>query len=178
MEAAILGLEPLSTDNLITLAIGIGGLGLTASGLYFAYRQLVAARKASQGQFLLQLWDQFRHFDEIHRSLLAEGSPEPWKPPRDDWTSVVQYMGLFERCKVLIDCDLLDLQTFERQYGYRFRHLTSKQSIRDRFFSDSDTADGWQEFLQIWADLDAAYSARRQRQPEYPVTCVNSASGT
>jgi hypothetical protein len=170
---AIFSLEPVSADNVVAIVIGIVGFGGTILGLYFAYRQLVAARRASQGQFLLQLADHFRHFDEIHRSLLEAERPEPWRPPRDDWVSVVQYMGLFERCKVLVDCDVLNLSEFERQYGYRFRHLVGKQSVRDRYFADAETAEGWEDFRKIWAELDVAYEARRLRQPQHPIGCLD-----
>jgi hypothetical protein len=43
-----------------------------------------------------------------------------------------EYMGLFARCKVLIDSGVLDPHTFERQYGYRLRHLIRYRGARIR----------------------------------------------
>lgn len=162
----VVDINELDTSNLLTL-IGFAG---TIAGLIFAARQFAASRRATQGQFLLELNDHFRHFDAIYRSLYenrkrASTSP-PWKPPDDDWTAVAQYMGLFERCMVLIDNGVLNISTFERLYGYRFRDLVRVETIRQRFFKDLQTAGGWSDFLKLWSKLDDQEFKRTGKAPE------------
>jgi hypothetical protein len=167
--ATIFHLEPLSTDNLVTLAIGVLGFGATLIGLRFAYGQLVEGKEVAEqtqqvnkGQFLLQLDEAFRQFDDVHRSLMKPSEPDPaWTPPEDNWTRVVLYMGLFERCKILIDYGLLDPEIFERQYGYRLRRIVATQTILEQCLNPSTIA-GWTDFLALRDELMELYEARSQ----------------
>jgi len=165
---ALFNLEPLSTDNLVTIILAVVGFGGTIFGLVRASRQLRENRRVTQGQVLLELSDHFRHFEGIHRSLLNTKRGADWAPPDRDWTSVVFYMGLFERCQVLLEGEALALDEFERLYGYRLRLLVKRRSVRDRYFSNAKVASGWQDFIRIWKQLDDAYAARTEKEPKNP----------
>lgn len=163
----VVDVHQLDTSNLLTL-IGFAG---TIAGLIFASRQFAASKRATQGQFLLELNDHFWRFDRIYRSLYEyrkDGDQSrPWEPPDpDDWTTVAQYMGLFERCMVLIDNGVLNIATFERLYGYRFRDLVRPESVRKLYFSDLEAAAGWGDFLELWSKLDDQYFKRTEKAPE------------
>ncbi len=168
MLATIFHLEPLSTDNLVTLVIGVLGFGATLIGLRLAFGQLVEGKeiaeqtqRVNKGQFLLQLDEAFRQFDDVHRSLMKANEPDPaWTPPGDNWTRVVLYMGLFERCKILIDYGLLDPEIFERQYGYRLRRIVATPTILEQCLNPSKVA-GWTDFLALRDELMELYEARR-----------------
>jgi hypothetical protein len=168
--SALTALEPIDTGDLLTII----GFVATLIGLFFAYRQLIAGqrtsdatRKATQVQLLLQLGDQFRHFDDIHRCLMeAIDTGTPWNPPASQRTRVVQYMGLFERCKLLIDFDVLDISIFERQYGYRLRSIVETPAIKEKYLDDVDEARGWTDFINLWRDLDTQYETRIGNPPE------------
>jgi hypothetical protein len=170
-------LQPLTTDNLVAILIAVVGFGWTIRSLALANRQLKAGqytaeatRRTTQGQFLIALNDHFRLCEDIHRSLVANDpdADPPWHPPEGDWVPVVHYMGLFERCQILIESDALDLPTFERLYGYRFRHLVTKAAVRERYFLNPTDASGWSDFLELWSRLDEAYLARTGKQPPDP----------
>jgi hypothetical protein len=171
--STILHLEPISTDNLVTLVIGVFGFGATLIGLRFAYGQLVESKevaeqtqRVSKGQFLLQLDEAFRQFNDVHRSLMQPNEPDPeWHPPDDNWTRVVLYMGLFERCKILIDYGLLDPEIFERQYGYRLRRIVATPTIVEQCLNPSRIA-GWADFLALRDEVVELYEARKNRQTE------------
>lgn len=165
---ALFNLEPLSTDNLVTIILAVIGFGGTIFSIVRASRQLRESRRVTQGQFLLELSDHFRNFEGIHRSLLRTKKGAIWAPPDDDWTSVVFYMGLFERCQVLLEDEALVLDEFERLYGYRLRLLVNRGSVRDRYFSNASEALGWQDFIRIWKQLDDAYAARTNQGPQNP----------
>jgi hypothetical protein len=173
----IIHLQPLSTDNLVTILIGVFGFGGTIFGLRLAYGQLVdgkqiaeETRQTSRGQFLLQLNDAFRGFDDVHERLMQPDHINPnWEPPASNWTRVVLYMGLFERCKILIDYDLLEPEIFERQYGYRLRRIVETPAIADRYLNERASS-GWTDFRDLRDEMKYLYEERRGERAASPET--------
>ena len=147
-------LKPLDAGNIITAA----GFAVAFAGLIFAGRQLrasreaaEAARRTTEGQFLLNLIPLLRVHDGIHRKLYHG---EAWKagtqPTRSEWLPVSEYMGVLEGIGVLARMDLVDLDVIDRLIGYRVRNLVRDDYIRGHV----EKGHAWEEFVAFWRALD------------------------
>lgn len=99
-------------------------------GVIYIVFQVHDARKQAFGQFLFELDSQFQRYEEIHRSLMS-ASNNRYNPFIQHQTETWQYIGLFERCKVLIDKRTIDLDTFVAFYGYRLERLIANENLRN-----------------------------------------------
>jgi hypothetical protein len=131
---------------------------------YFGFRSLqeaqgaaLQARLVTSGQFLLQLQDAFRVHDALYRSLIEARKHVDWLPPDEDWIAVTQYLGLFERCKILIDWQALDIPSFQRLYSYRLRDVCNRKEISAMYFETEAKAEGWTDFLDLWHEVRLEY---------------------
>jgi len=116
---------------LANLATVIGfPLGLVA--VIYASWQLRASARIARGQFLLELTKMSeRHDDILHRvtpdGQWATGQSKPQTP--EDWSRLVDYLGLFENCEVLVQDHSLDARVFKRLFGYRIRNLARLEYV-------------------------------------------------
>jgi hypothetical protein len=65
------------------------------------------------------------------------------------WHEAICYMGLFETIKVLIDDGILDLETVNRLFGYRIRHIVKNELIRKWTIDNPKIKDGWSAFIEL-----------------------------
>jgi hypothetical protein len=105
----------------------------------------------------MDLQDAFVRFDGVFRSL--ENAGESWQPPEDDWVTVMKYLGLFERCQLLIEWGTLDVRSFERLYSFRLRTICNRKEVCERYFN-AQAVVGWTDFLKLWDSVRKAYGER------------------
>ena len=109
------------------------GLVFTFIGLIYTAEQIRRSRKVSLANFLLQLDDQFRNYNEIHIKLHHrgdwannKGSPET----KEEWILVEQYMGLFERIHIMVEAGIIPLEVINKLYGYRVANIVKNDEIK------------------------------------------------
>ena len=133
---------------------------ITLVGVWYAALQLRAGQKTAKGDFLLRLDDAFQRHQEVHRRLRPGGgwADEIHGPATQaEWIMVEQYMGLFERIKVMVDDGIIDLDTVDRLYGYRLFNIVGNPIIR-RAKLESEAA-SWRDFIGLWQALEARRTA-------------------
>lgn len=122
--------EGLSFGDVVNAITAIATIG----GLVYIARQTHDTKRQAMGQTLFELDSQFKEFSGIHARLMSS-SPEddegiePTYP--DDFLQIWSYMGLFERCLVLIEHGLLDMKTFYAFYGYRLYSVVWEDYVRN-----------------------------------------------
>ena len=73
-----------------------------------------------------------------------------------EWASVEDYMGLFEHCKIMLDKEMLDWDTFMKIFAYRIGNI-----LNNRFIVKEKLvirASGWKDFITLLGEL-------RSREP-------------
>ncbi len=108
--------------------LGLFALVISLASVWYLARQVIDARKQALGQFLLELDNHFARYQDIHEGLIK------FKQDYDHNANIVrvwQYIGLFERCKVLIDKGIIDIQTFIDFYNYRLSWLRAHPGIME-----------------------------------------------
>jgi hypothetical protein len=116
-------------------AISVASLLFTAAGLVFVAQQISDTRRQATGQFLFELDSQFQQYVDLQDALMDGDNPS-YTPT--DWPLVWRYLGLFERCKVLIDNHTIDMKTFEAFYGYRLYSVVANTAIRKSIASSHE----------------------------------------
>lgn len=102
----------------------------TVLGLVYIAKQTRDTQKHALGQTLFQLDSQFREFSDIHSRLMSTIDDYGPLAYPEDFLGIWSYMGLFERCMVLIEHGLLDFKTFFAFYGYRLYSVVRNYDIR------------------------------------------------
>jgi len=139
--------------DLIQTAIALLGVVGTVIALWYAGRQLRDSKRSAQGDFLFRFDEMLNRYDSIHKQLRPGGGWTSGKPiTLDDWPDVERYMGLFERVKILIDDGFIDIDTFDRLYGYRIDNITNNQQIKTEKLIKR--AYGWKDFNALVQALE------------------------
>lgn len=140
------------------------GVPIALIGLFYAVRQLRAGQKIAKGDFLLRLDDAFQRHQEVHTRLRPGGmwADEVHGPTTQaEWIMVEQYMGLFERIKVMVDDGIIDVDTVDRLYGYRLFNIVGNPIIR-REKLELEAAN-WGDFIGLWQALEARRAATARK---------------
>ena len=74
-----------------------------------------------------------------------------------EWASVEDYMGLFEHCKIMLDKEMLDWNTFMKIFAYRVGNL-----LNNRFIVKAKLV----EKAAWWVDFIALIGELGRREPE------------
>lgn len=144
----------ISLADLIPTAL----LVATTVGIFLSfavtYRELSLSRRITKGEFLLHLDELFRDHKEVHRNLRPAGKWGENKgapATNEEWESVDAYMGLFERIKILINGDIIDVGIFNQLYGYRVQNIVQNDIIRQSKL-ESNEAGRWKNFVALCKD--------------------------
>jgi hypothetical protein len=110
------------------------GFPLAFAAVIYAAWQLRTSARIARGQFLLELTKMSeRHDYVLHRVTpggeWAEGMSRPQSP--EDWSKLVDYIGLFENCEALIRDGSLDERMFKRLFAYRMKNLARLEFVMD-----------------------------------------------
>jgi hypothetical protein len=133
--------------------VTIAGVALAILALLFAGRQLREAQRNSRLQALMGVESFLEQHEDVHAKLRPGGAwSTPGTGPRsaDEWVSVEQYMGMFERMKLaMIDDGMLDRDTFDRMYGYRILNIDHNDVIRAAKLENPELAPYWRDFIEV-----------------------------
>lgn len=149
------------TETILSLT----GLILTGAGLLYAGYELRQSRNIACGEFLLHIDELLQQHNKIHALLRPGGDYYTKKSrpmSREDWIAVESYMGLFERIKILLDRNIIDLDTVEKFYGYRVDNIVRNDTIRHVKLELA--ADGWQDFNKLRQALERHRKKGRVRR--------------
>jgi hypothetical protein len=131
--------------------VTIIGVVLGVPALLFAGRQLKQAKTSSVMQALMDVESLLRQHQDVHAKLRPGGAWEDQNTGPDsteEWISVEQYMGLFERMKIaMLDNGALDPGTFYRMYGYRILNIDQNNVIRTKKLEKE--APRWRDFIEL-----------------------------
>ena len=88
-------------------------------------------------------------YDPIHKKLRPGGewSDKEIKLEAEHWAEIERYMGLFERISFLVDDNFIDIEVFDRLYGYRIRNIETNPTIKREKLTNR--AYGWQDFIEL-----------------------------
>lgn len=146
----------------------------TIAAVESANKQLEMTKSNSRGDFLLRLDEAFQHHGEV-REKLADGGDwhkkknDPNYPKGPDFDiskdliDVSNYMGLFERIKVLVDEGIIDIDLVDRLYSSRFFNIVRNPIIyQKRLVAHTNQ---WKEFIELWKALVEARQASNYQLP-------------
>lgn len=132
-------------------------IGVVVAGIGVVYAAFQIRRTAliSEGQFLLELTKMFKEHDAVHIKLRPAGDwrkigQSPGTP--EEWAAVDAYMGLLERCEVLMAQKSLDQDVFARLFAYRVDNLLAQDAIVDKKLRGGERAH-WNDFIKLSARL-------------------------
>jgi len=124
--------------------------GITAIiGIIYVSAQVSASRKSTRAQLWLMIDGRLLEYhDSVYKNLRPGGKWSAKDAVISDveWTEITAYIGLFERMKVFLDDNLLDLQTFKLFYGRRVGNLISNPYVRNRIDGDRNS---WKFFINL-----------------------------
>ncbi len=160
-------MEDLATQ--IAIAISAIGLLLTAAGLFYAGRQYRNSQRVAEADFLLRFDEMlFSQHDAVHKLLRpggkwAGGASAP--SSAEEWSMLESYMGMFERVKMMLDCELLEIDAIDRFYGYRIQNIVANHEIVNAktLLAEGDwkklshrerNAHPWKHFIELWHALE------------------------
>lgn len=148
-----------SASTLTLIGIFVTAVGSIASvvGIVLVLLQVRASQKIAKGEFLLHLAELLHGHDAAYQATLGLD----WTPGNNGVSALdmENYMSLFEQFKVLLDYGIIDLEVFDRLYGYRVMLIV----LNDFIFQDTliKHAVGWPDFIQ----LAKVISRRQSRNP-------------
>jgi hypothetical protein len=139
------------TNKSITTWATVAASSIAAIALFANYFETKKNTIAKRGEFWLKLEEMFSKYDEIHLNLRPGGKWSTGKTgPTDtlEWSTVEDYMGLFEHCNKLIDSKVIDLKTFEDIFGYRIGNLLANKIIVDHKLKGPEVK-YWSNFIAL-----------------------------
>ena len=72
-----------------------------------------------------------------------------------EWAQLEAYMGLFEHCEIMLREGLIDLKTFDLNYGYRIKNILANEVIvREKLVKAKE---GWPQFISLIHRLDIKF---------------------
>jgi hypothetical protein len=134
----------------------------TLLGLVYIARQISDTRKHALGEFLFTLDAQFREYEDIHDALFDQMGPE-YSPSEREWKRVLRYVGLFERCQILLENQTLSIEIFDSLYGYRLYSVVGNHEIHDRIIASPQRHE---KFIALCGTL-AEYKSRSHDLEDY-----------
>lgn len=140
----------MTLEHAAQVATVIGALSAVV-GLFYAGVQLRKNARIAEGQFLIELTKMFAEHEEVHVQLRPAGS---WRNGKanpntpEEWVAIDNYMGLFERCEILIRQKTLDPSVFAGLFGYRLDNILSQPAIVGKKLVGGESM-YWADFISL-----------------------------
>ena len=140
----------------VTALISAIGLVITGLGVVYVGRQLaetrrtaVLSQKIARNDFLLHLQERNDKYDQIHIRLRGAGWPDNRNRPdtSEEWLEVARYMGHLETLQLLLDDNILDIETIDRLYSHRIYNVVKNEAIYEEYLEKN--AINWQDFNKL-----------------------------
>ena len=149
--------------SLIQTLIALLGVVGTIWSLIYAARQLRDSKRSRQADLLFKFDEMLNRYDPVHKRLRPGGDWHAGKSiSTDEWPDVERYMGLFERIKILIDDGFMDIDKFDRLYGYRIDNITNNRQIKEEKLVKR--AYGWRDFNALVEKLEKHREKQSEKQ--------------
>lgn len=125
------GWPPMDWNAVGALAALLSGLA-AAAGLIFVGLQMSSGRRLAQAQFV----------NELARDIDAHSDAESCLDPQGrlydvgcnlntpDKDQIEKYLNFFERVKYILDTGVLDMETIDGLFAYRFFHLVHNPNVQ------------------------------------------------
>lgn len=122
------------TSDFLSAASAIGQIIssiVAIVGILYIARQVRDTRRFTRSQLLNELEKESR--DHRHAFQLVTGawlSTTEITKREDDLYAIFECLGLFERMKLLLDNNVVDLRTVNELFGYRFFLLVNNRNVQ------------------------------------------------
>jgi hypothetical protein len=140
--------------SVVAALVAATALVINAVALWFNARQFRLNAIQAQADFWLKLEDMLTPYNDVEEKLRPGGAWTGQGKPdkREEWVRLEDYLGTFERTKVLLDLNLVDRLMYKTAFGYRLHNIVANQAIVEEKFRKR--AAGWATFLQLLKELD------------------------
>jgi len=145
-----LGSKPWEAVNAIAALIS----GLVASlGLFFVGLQLRSTDRLAKAQFINDL------ARDIDNHVKAESNLDPggkWYKNsnllnQEDIEALVKYLNFFERIKLIFDTKVIDIETIDELFAYRFFSLVHNPNVQSQILFNSDIQPYYSSIFQLYS---------------------------
>lgn len=141
-------MQLLCLENIANI-VTIIGFVIAVIGICNGIQQLKYLKQTELAKFWLQLRENFIIHNDVHLKLRngGEWTIENKNPETvEDWAAIDAYLGQFELCELMISKELIDLDTFNSQYGYRLRNICRNDAILKKINSEKES---WSVFIKL-----------------------------
>jgi hypothetical protein len=138
-----------SWDAINAVASLISGTIASISLFFIAYQMRFQAR-LSKAQFVNELTRDIDLHSEAESNLDREGIwYEEGTLNPDDMEALEKYITFFERVKIILDTNVLDLETIDQLFAYRFFHLVHNPNVQSKILYHPDMKRHFQAVFQL-----------------------------
>jgi hypothetical protein len=147
--ATSLGSKPWEVVNAIAALIS----GLAASlGLLFVGLQLRSTDRLTKAQFINVLAEGIDSHSEAETNLDPGGKWYESDTPLDqkDMEILEKYLNFFERVKFIFDTEVIDIETVDELFAYRFFHLVHNPNVRQQIILHPDIQPYYSSIFKLY----------------------------
>lgn len=148
LVATGIGSKPWEAVN--ALAAVISGLA-AAVGLLFIALQMRSAQKLAKAQFINELCRDIDSYAETESCLDREGI---WYAngaifDQKDMEAIEKYLTFFERIRFILDAQVLDIETIDDLFAYRFFYLVHNPNVQSNVLLNPDMQPYFSSVFQL-----------------------------
>lgn len=133
--------------------------------IYIALETLISNINNQEGRALLDIRVLLNEPNnlEIHKKLRGEsgdwanGIPKKDKENKDTWRKIDNYLGILELINILIDKNLLSVDNFNNQFGYRVDNVFYNKDIQKYLTTYCNGEDTWKELYNLFKKRGLRY---------------------
>jgi hypothetical protein len=144
-----LGSKPWEAVNAIAALIS----GLAASlGLLFVGLQLRSTDRLTKAQFINELAKDIDSHSEAESSLDPGGKWYEIDTPLDqkDMEILEKYLNFFERVKFIFETKVINIETVDELFAYRFFHLVHNPNVQSKIIFDPSMQPYFNSMLKLY----------------------------
>jgi len=134
------------------LAAVISGLA-SSLGLLLIAMQLRSAQKLSKAQFVNELCRDIDNYVETDSRLDIGGI---WYTngatmDKKDEEAIEKYLSFFERIKHILDAQVVDMETIDELFAYRFFYLVHNPNVQSKVIFDPEVQPYYRSLFHLYA---------------------------
>jgi len=150
---------------IITTSIIVTTAYIAIETLKSHIEQLIMNKVAEEGKALLEIRILLNEKDnlEIHQNirgnsgLWSNGIPMPAYKEPDTWRKIDNYLGILELINILINKNVISLESFNNQFGYRVDNVLKNIDIMSylKGYTDEKGNSIWNELFDLFKKRDS-----------------------